>query len=63
MPSLHQFERRAEVHRLQALKKIDALSESSEQQELGPEALVSEDGPAEPSSIAVGAVAASHQHR
>jgi hypothetical protein len=63
MQSLHEFERRAEVHRLKALNKIDALSESSDQQELGPEALVSEDGPAELSSSAVGAVTASHQHR
>ena len=60
MQSLHEFERRAEVHRLEALRKIDALSESSDQQELGPEALVSEEGPVEPSSTAV---AASHQHR
>lgn len=61
MQSLHELERRAEVHRLEALKKIDALSESSEeQQELGPEASTTEDGPTEP---AVRAVAASHQQR
>ena len=57
----HEFERRAEVHRLEALKKIDALSESSvEQQELGPEALTTETGPTEPIARAV---AASHQQR
>lgn len=60
MQSLHELERRAEVHRLEALKKIDALTESSERQELGPEALPPEDVPTEP---AVRAVAASHQHR
>ena len=60
MQSPHEFERRAEVHRLEALKKIDALSESSvEKQELGPEALVSENGPTELARAA----AASHQHR
>jgi hypothetical protein len=59
MQSLHELERRAEEHRLEALKKIDALSGSSEQQELGPEALVSENGPAELASAA----SASHQHR
>lgn len=59
MQSLHELERRAEVHRLEALKKIEAFSESSEQQELGTGASV-DDGPTEPSSSAV---AASHQHR
>jgi hypothetical protein len=59
MQSRHELERRAEVHRLEALKKIDALSESSEQQELGPETLVSENEPAELASAA----SASHQHR
>ena len=61
MQSLHELEKRAEVHRLEALKKIDALSESSvEQQELGPEAPRTENGPTEPIARAV---AASHQHR
>ena len=48
MQTLHEFERRAEGHRLEALKKIEALAESStEEQELGPEAPTSEAGPAE----------------
>jgi hypothetical protein len=58
MQSLHELERRAEVHRLEALKKIDALSESSEQQKLGTGGSV-DDGPTEPSS---NAISASHQH-
>lgn len=62
MQSLHELERRAEEHRLEALKKIDALSESSvEQQELGPTALTDEDGPTKPTAAA--AAAASHQQR
>ena len=61
MQSLHQLEKRAEVHRLEALKKIEALSEASiEEQELGPEAVATEDEPTEP---AVRSVPASHQHR
>lgn len=62
MQSLHEFERRAEVHRLEALKRIDALSESSvEQQELGPTAPTDEDGPTKPAAAAT--AAASHQQR
>ena len=61
MQSLHELERRAEGHRLEALKKIDALSESSEEQpEIGPRAPTIENGPTEP---AVRAIAASHQQR
>jgi len=61
MPSLHEFERRAEVHRLEALKKIDALSESSvEEQALEPEVSTNE---REPIEAAAAAAAASHQQR
>jgi hypothetical protein len=61
MQSLHELERRAEVHRLEVLKKIDALSESSvEEQALGPEAPANEH---ESTEAAVAAAAASHQQR
>jgi hypothetical protein len=61
MQSRHELERRAEVHRLEALKKIDALSESSvDEQALGSEAPTNEH---ESKEAAVAAAAASHQHR
>lgn len=58
MQSLHELEKRAEVHRLEALKKIDALTESLiNEKEPGSEA-AAENGPTEPSARAA---AASHQ--
>ncbi len=61
MQSLHEFEKRAETHRLEALKKIEALADlSAEEQELGPEAPTTEDRPSEP---AFANDTASHQHR
>ncbi len=58
MQSQHEFEKRAEVHRLEALKKIEALTDSSiKGKEPGSEA-ATEDGPTEP--VARAAVA-SHQ--
>jgi hypothetical protein len=60
MQSLHELERRAEVHRLEALKKIEALADlSAEEQELRPEAPSSEDRAAEST---VPSTPASHQH-
>ena len=61
MQSLHELERRAEVHRLEALKKIDALSESSiEEQAVGAVTSAKEQ---EPTVAAAAAAAASHQQR
>lgn len=60
MQSLHELERRAEVHRLEALKKIEALTESSlEEQESVTESPTTDDRATEP---AIGNVAVSHQH-
>ncbi|GEM_PF-3033123 len=57
MQTLHELEKRAEVHRLEALKKIEALSQpSSQEQELGP--VPSADGPADPTVLAT---SVSHQ--
>lgn len=61
MQSLHKLEKRAEVHRLEALKKIGALSESSvEEHVLGPEASRDKH---ESTEAAAAAAAASHQQR
>jgi hypothetical protein len=60
MQSLHELEKRAEVHRVEALKKIEALSEPSvDEQEPRPEIPVADDGLTEP---AVPRIGASRQH-
>ena len=58
MQSRHELEKRAEVHRLEALKKIEALTESLiNAKEPGSEA-AAEDGPTDP---VASASMASHQ--
>ena len=48
MQSRHEFEKRAEVHRLEALKKIEALTESLINGKKPGSEAAAEDGPTEP---------------